>query len=84
VSSDLVGHIHRYCLVTFVSTTQKCYPRVTRIYFIQAIDFMNMFTSFSDERLPNDTTSTQRFRYVSTSTEIIQRIVSILFNYLEA
>jgi hypothetical protein len=63
VSSNPVSHIHSYFDVTFPLTTQKCYRRVTHIYFNQVIDLMNILILLSDKRLPNDTRSTQRLGY---------------------
>ena len=59
VSSDLVGHTHRCYLVTSVSTTQKCYQKVTCEYWCQVIDLLSALLLWSSERLPSDTAGTQ-------------------------
>ncbi len=42
LSSDLAGHTYHCHLVTFVSTIQKCYQKVTREYSSQTIDLVSV------------------------------------------
>ena len=42
LSSDLAAHTYHCYLITFVSTIQKRYQKVTREYFNQTIDFVSV------------------------------------------